>query len=229
MMSPETPQRPIRSFVRREGRMTDAQRRALTNLMPEYGLDQVPGRWDLEQCFGRRAPRFLEIGFGSGLALLEMAARRPGHDFVGIEVHRPGVGSVLQLVASRELHNVRVSCQDAVQVLSEHIGDAALDGIYLFFPDPWHKTRHHKRRIVQTPFVSLAASKLKPGGIFHLATDWQPYAQHMLQVLTECNDLRNQSPDGSFALRGDRPVTKYERRGIRLGHEVWDLIFERSR
>ena len=152
---------------------------------------------------------------------------RPQDDFLGIEVHRPGVGSLLQEVAGRELSNVRVSCRDAVEVLNDHIGDATLDGVYLFFPDPWHKTRHHKRRIVQTPFVDLIASKLQVGGVFHLATDWEGYAHHMLQALTECNRLSNQAVSGSFATRGERPITKYERRGLRLGHAVWDLIFQR--
>lgn len=207
--------------------MTDAQRRALQELLPRYGLDHLPGRWDLQECFGRTAARFLEIGFGSGAALLEMASARPQDDFLGIEVHRPGVGSLLQQVTSRELANVRVSCRDAVEVLNEHIGDATLDGVYVFFPDPWHKTRHHKRRIVQASFAELVAAKLKAGGVLHLATDWETYAHHMLQVLTECSGLRNQAGNGSFAARGERPITKYERRGLRLGHAVWDLIFER--
>ena len=227
-MEHQPPQRTVRSFVRRQGRMTDAQRRALETLLPRFGLDSYQGQWELDQHFGRSAPRYLEIGFGSGAALLEMAASRPQHDFLGVEVHRPGVGTVLQQVIALELDNVRVSCQDAVQVLADHVADAALDGVYLFFPDPWHKTRHHKRRIVQPPFVALVAAKLKPGGIFHLATDWAHYAEHMLQVLRGCSALRNESPHGSYSERGDRPVTKYERRGVGLGHGVWDLRFRRT-
>lgn len=221
------PHRPIRSFVRREGRTTDAQRRALQTLLPRFGLDQVPGPWDLDRQFGRSAPRYLEIGFGSGTALLEMAQVHPEHDFLGIEVHRPGVGTLLHQVAARELRNVRVSCQDAVLVLEQQITNACLDGVYLFFPDPWHKTRHHKRRIVQPGFAALVAAKLKPRGVFHLATDWQNYAAHMLQVLSDCPALRNTAADGAYSPRGERPVTKYERRGLRLGHGVWDLVFER--
>ena len=226
-MQPETPHRTIRSFVRREGRMTDGQRRALETLLPRYGLDQFDGRWDLDVCFGRRAPRFLELGFGSGTALLEMATARPEHDFIGIEVHRPGVGTLLQQVHGQGLANVRVSTTDGVQVLSENITERSLDGVYLLFPDPWHKKRHHKRRIVRPEFVALVASRLKPGGRFHLATDWEDYARQMLDVLSACPTLNNTAPDGGYCERGQRPVTKYERRGMRLGHGVWDLVFRR--
>lgn len=225
---PDSPRRTIRSFVRREGRMTDAQRRALDTLLPRFGLDDTPGVWDLDACFGRQVPRYLELGFGSGTALLQMAANRPGHDFVGVEVHRPGVGTVLQHVHAQGLDNVRVSTRDGVEVLREHIGDGSLDGVYLFFPDPWHKKRHHKRRIVQPEFVALVAAKLKPGGIFHLATDWEDYAAHMLTTLGSCPHLRNTAPAGAYSERGERPVTKYERRGLRLGHGVWDLVFRRD-
>lgn len=207
--------------------MTDAQRRALDELLPRFGLDQVPGIWDWAQIFGRRAPCFLEIGFGSGSALLEMATARPEHDFIGIEVHRPGVGGVLQQIAAAGLHNVRVSTRDAVEVLATHIAPDSLDGVYLFFPDPWHKKRHHKRRIVQPEFVHTVAARLKPGGVLHLATDWEDYAQHMLQVLSASTEFCNQAAAGGFHPRGDRPLTKYERRGQRLGHAVWDLVFRR--
>jgi len=219
--------RPVRSFVRREGRMTHAQRRALDELGPRYGLPHDQGVLDLDGAFGRSAPRVLEIGFGMGDALAEMAAAHPEQDYLGVEVHRPGVGSLLLKLDDLGLSNVRVLCADAVQVLKGCLADHALDAVHIFFPDPWPKKRHHKRRLVQPAFVELVRRKLKPGGRLHLATDWEDYAQHMLEVLETTAGLRNAAGPGGFAPRPDyRPLTKFERRGQRLGHGVWDLIFE---
>jgi len=221
--------RPIRSFVRREGRMTDAQRRNLDALWPRYGIDPEAGPLDLDTLFGRRAPRMLEIGFGMGDALFEMAMRHPEHDHLGIEVHRPGVGRLLGKLEESGLRNVRVICHDAVEALQTLIPDDSLDAVYLFFPDPWPKKRHHKRRIVQPAFVALLARKLKPGGLLHMATDWEDYAQHMMTVLSEAPEFTNTAGPGAFTPRPEaRPVTKFERRGERLGHQVWDLVFRRE-
>lgn len=225
-MAESTPFRPIRSFVRREGRMTDAQRRALETLWPKYGLEPGESPLDLDALFGRRAPRLLEIGFGMGDALLEMAERHPENDYLGIEVHRPGVGRLLARLEEKGLRNVRVICADAVEVLRKAIPDASLDAVYLFFPDPWPKKRHHKRRIVQPPFVALLGQKLTHGGILHMATDWEDYAQYMLAVLSAAPGFANTAGPGAFTPRQEeRPMTKFERRGERLGHPVWDLVF----
>lgn len=218
--------RPIRSFVRREGRITPAQARALEQLLPTYGLDTEHGVADLDTLFGRQAPRYLEIGFGSGGALLEMAATHPERDYIGIDVHRPGVGSLLLRLQQANVGNVRIGCTDAVEVLAENLPDHSLDGVYLFFPDPWHKKKHHKRRIVQPTFAQLLAHKLKPGGQVHMATDWQDYAEHMLTVMSAQENFTNTAGVGCYAERGERPLTKYEQRGQRLGHAVWDLVFE---
>jgi len=220
--------RAVRSFVRREGRMTRAQHRALDELWPSYGLPHDQGVLDLDAAFGRCAPRVLEIGFGMGDALAEMAAAHPEQDYLGVEVHRPGVGSLLLKLDDLGLSNVRVSCADAVQMLRDCLADDAIDAVHIFFPDPWPKKRHHKRRLVQPAFVELLRRKLKRGGRLHLATDWEDYAQHMLEVLETTAGLRNAADPGGFAPRPDyRPLTKFERRGQRLGHGVWDLIFER--
>jgi tRNA (guanine-N7-)-methyltransferase len=219
--------RTIRSFVRREGRITRAQEQALTCLWPRYGLEAgVP--LDLDGCFGRHAPRTLEIGFGNGASLAGMAGQEPAADFLGIEVHRPGVGHLLLELEQRDLGNVRVICADAVEVLEHCLPDAALDRVLLFFPDPWPKKRHHKRRIIQPDVVELLARKLRPGGILHMATDWEHYAQHMLEVMAGTASFRNRAGPGNASPRPDyRPVTKFEQRGLRLGHEVRDLLFER--
>lgn len=183
---------------------------------------------DFAQVFGRQAPLTLEIGFGMGHSLLEMAQATPGHDFIGIEVHRPGVGSLLSGLLAEGVNNVRVYSCDALEVLKTCVPDSSLDRLLLFFPDPWHKSRHHKRRIVQPEFAQLVRSKLKVGGIFHLATDWEPYAEHMLEVLNVAPGFMNLSADQTSVPRPlERPVTKFERRGERLGHGVWDLKFER--
>jgi len=220
--------RPIRSFVRREGRMTEAQKRALVELWPRYGVELSNTALDLPELFGRPAPTVLEIGFGNGDALLQTASAHPEQDYLGIEVHRPGVGRLLQGLAAADLNNVRVVCADAQQVLQHHLAPASLDAVLIFFPDPWPKKRHHKRRLVQPDFVALTRTRLKPGGRLHLATDWEEYAQHMMDVLSQDEGLHNLAGPRVFAPRpGYRPLTKFERRGETLGHTVFDLIFER--
>jgi tRNA (guanine-N7-)-methyltransferase len=221
------PARKIRSFVRREGRLTRGQQHALQELWPCYGLE-TSIRLDLDAVFGRTAPCTLEIGFGNGDALLTMAADQPQTDFIGIEVHRPGVGRLLRELEQCALTNVRVIREDAVPVLSACLPDDCLDRLLLFFPDPWHKKRHHKRRIVQPAFIELLANKIKRGGILHMATDWEHYAGHMLAVTGESTAFRNCAGRGNFSPRPDyRPTTKFEQRGLRLGHGVWDIMFER--
>jgi tRNA (guanine-N7-)-methyltransferase len=219
--------RTIHSFVRREGRMTRAQEQALARLWPRYGLE-ADTRLDFDACFRRQAPRTLEIGFGNGDTLACMADQEPATDFIGIEVHRPGIGHLLLKLERRDPDNIRVFCADAVQVLKNCLPDASLDRVLLFFPDPWPKKRHHKRRIVQPDFVDLLARKLRAGGMLHMATDWEDYAQHMLEVMAGPASFGNQAGPGSTSSRPDyRPVTKFEQRGLRLGHRVCDLLFER--
>lgn len=220
--------RHIRSFVRREGRMTKAQRSALERLGGRYVITPH-GEIDLDALFGRRVPRVLEIGFGMGDALATMAQAQPECDYLGIEVHRPGVGSLLLKLEKHAVGNVRVICADAVEMLQQHLPDASLDAAHLFFPDPWPKQRHHKRRLVQPLFVELVRRKLKPGGRFHLATDWEDYAKRMLAMMEAAPGYRNNAGPGKFSPRASqRPLTKFEQRGQRLGHEVWDLLFIRS-
>jgi tRNA (guanine-N7-)-methyltransferase len=225
----ERPRRAIRSFVVRAGRMTAAQERAWTELWPRYGVETGDAPLDLPARLGRTAPLTLEIGFGNGETLVSLAAAHPGRDYLGLEVHRPGVGHLMLRAEEHGLPNVRAICRDAVEVLERCIPAATLDEVLLYFPDPWPKKRHHKRRIVQPPFVALVADRLRAGGMFRLATDWQPYAEHMLEVTSACTLLSNASPDGRFVPRPDsRPVTRFERRGERLGHGVWDLAFTRT-
>ncbi len=223
-----TPRQPIRSFVLRAGRMTQAQRRALAELLPRYGIPYAPAPLDLDSIFGRRAPRVLEIGFGNGETLVALAAASPGTDFIGAEVHPPGVGHCLLEAESRGLVNLRVIANDAVESLSHQFPPASLDEVLLYFPDPWPKKRHHKRRIVQPDFAGLVASRLKPGGRFRLATDWEPYAAWMLEVLNAAPGLRNASPAGGYIERQDRGETRFERRGRRLGHAVYDLEYSKE-
>lgn len=220
--------RRVRSFVLREGRLTPGQARALEQWLPSYGLDGATDELDLGAVFGRRAPVVLEIGFGNGESLLDMARRRPEWDFIGVEVHRPGVGHLLKAAGEEGIRNLRVSARDAIELLEQRIADNALSRVQLYFPDPWPKKRHHKRRIVQPPFAALVARKLKPGGEFHLATDWQPYAEHMREVLDAEPALENLAGEAGYVARPEeRPLTKFERRGQRLGHGVRDLIYRR--
>lgn len=223
------PQRRVRSFVRREGRLTPAQADALERLWPRYGLEPAPQPPDLDFVFGRRAPRTLEIGFGDGQSLLELAGHHPDSDFLGVEVHRPGVGRLLRRLEAERLDNVRVWCADAVEVLESQIPDAALAAVHLFFPDPWPKKRHHKRRLLQPDFAQLVRRKLEIGGVLHTATDWSDYAEHMRDVLEAAEGLVNIAGPGQYAPRpAYRPLTKFERRGQALGHSVWDLLYRRE-
>ncbi len=218
--------RPIRSFVLRVSRTSNAQRRAVDELLPRFGIAFAPRPLDLDAVYGRRASRVLEIGFGMGEALAEMAQTNPEHDFLGLEVHTPGVGNLLKLVDASGLTNVRVISHDAVEVLTHMIPPDCFDGVHIFFPDPWPKKRHHKRRLIQPAFVRLLASRMRPGGYLHLATDWVEYAAQMLAVASAEPLLVNTVAD--YAPRpASRPLTKFEQRGIRLGHEVRDLLFRR--
>ena len=219
-------QRHIRSFVLRAGRMTPAQERALTELWPSYGVHLDDGAVDLDAIFGRRAPRCLEIGFGVGEVIGSLAEKHPHIDYIGIEVHRPGVGRLLLRAEQINARNLRVICHDAVEVLKDKIRDGAFDEILIFFPDPWHKKRHHKRRLIEPKFVALAAAKLRAGGLLRLATDWQAYAEQMLAVCNASSELASLSTDLTYVPRPDfRPATRFERRGARLGHGVWDLAY----
>ncbi len=224
----ERPHRTIKSFVMRSGRMTEGQQRGLDQGWPKFGLEPAAGLQDFDQLFGRRAARTFEIGFGMGQATLEMAAAAPDEDFIGVEVHRPGVGALLNGMLTQNLSNIRVYSWDAIEVLRDCVADGSLDRLLLFFPDPWHKSRHHKRRIVQPEWAQLVRQKLKIGGVLHMATDWEAYAEHMLDVMSAAPGYRNLAADGRYVPRpAERPVTKFERRGERLGHGVWDLKFQR--
>lgn len=208
--------------------MTTAQQRAFAQHWQRWGLRCEDGPLCFAEVFGRRAPVVMEIGFGMGHSLVQMAEAAPQTDFIGVEVHKPGVGRLLHDCAERGLDNIRVYCHDAVEVARDCIPRESLDGIQIFFPDPWHKKRHHKRRLIQAPFLQLLASRLRHGGTLHLATDWENYAQQMMAVSTACTALRNAFGQGQYAPRPtDRPLTKFEGRGERLGHGVWDLVFER--
>ena len=229
MTEPEFPLRHIRSFVRREGRITVAQERALETLWPRFGITPGTTELDLDLAFRRSAQRILEIGFGMGDSLLAYASAHPELDYLGIEVHRPGIGGVLRKLDELKLSNVRIIDGDALEALRLHLRDASFDAIYVFFPDPWPKKRHHKRRLVQPEFMTLAHAKLKPGGRLHFATDWENYAQYMLEVVGATPQFRNVAGTGQFASSpGNRPETKFERRGRALGHGVWDLIVEKA-
>jgi tRNA (guanine-N7-)-methyltransferase len=221
------PRRPIRSYVLRQGRITAAQRRACATLLPRFGMPYSREPLDLDRVFGRVAPRVLEIGFGMGETTARIAEQHPENDYLGIEVHTPGVGSLLNRIAERGLANVRVIQFDVVEVLRDMIAPAALDGAHVFFPDPWPKKRHHKRRLVQPPFIALLASRMKPGGYVHVATDWEDYANQILEVLAAAPLLVN-TADGFAPRPAWRPQTKFESRGLRLGHRVWDVLFRRK-
>ncbi len=223
---PQYKQKAIRSFVIRAGRMTDAQKKAFASHWPHYGLSLFDGRLDPAKTFGREAPVVLEIGFGMGESLLQMALAESEKDFIGIEVHPPGVGRLLNAAAEAGVSNLKVYMADAKDVLEDCIADASLDRLQIYFPDPWHKKKHHKRRIVQPAFVQAIAPKLKQGGLLHLATDWADYAEQMLEVMTAAEGFANTGE--GFVPRPDfRPITKFEKRGERLGHGVWDLLFRR--
>ncbi|PLW70965.1 tRNA (guanosine(46)-N7)-methyltransferase TrmB [Pseudohalioglobus lutimaris] len=221
--------RRIRSYVLRKGRMTPGQQRAFNENWAQWGLEHADGTLDFDRVFGRPGPRVLEIGFGMGQSLVAMASAAPETNFVGIEVHRPGVGRLLHSMADEGVGNIRIYCHDAVEVLRDCIADDSLDTVQVFFPDPWHKKRHHKRRLIQPEFVDRLRCKLKPGGILHLATDWENYAEQMMEVLSEADGYANTIASGEFAPRPEsRPLTKFEARGERLGHGVWDLLFTRT-
>ena len=223
----EPSKRHIRSYVLRQGRVTPAQQRARESLLPRFGIPYNERQLNLEQVFGREAPRILEIGFGMGESTADIALKHPENDYLAIEVHTPGVGNLLRLIDAQQIPNIRIIQHDAVEVLHAMLGTASLDGVHIFFPDPWHKTRHNKRRLIQAPFIALLANKLKPGAYIHVATDWQDYAEQVLAVLNAEPLLENTSAD--FAPRPDyRPLTKFEQRGIRLGHGVWDIVFRRK-
>ena len=227
-MTGQTHPRGVRSFVLRAGRMTDGQQRAMQTLWPRFGLEYTPAPCDLDALFARQAPRTIEIGFGNGANLIHMASAQPQVDFLGIEVHRPGVGRVLLDIERLGLNNVRISNHDAVEVIGQQLPAGGLDEVLVLFPDPWHKKRHHKRRLLNEAFVALLATRLKGGGMLRTATDWEHYATAMLVVLSGCALLENTATDGGYVPRPQaRQATRFERRGERLGHGVWDLAFRR--
>jgi tRNA (guanine-N7-)-methyltransferase len=216
----------IRSFVLRQGRVSNAQQRCYDALMPQLGISYAAQLLDLDIAFGRSATRILEIGFGMGESTAAIALAHPENDYLTLEVHTPGVGSLLKQIEQQALRNIRIIQHDAVEVLRDMVPEKTLDGTHIFFPDPWHKTRHNKRRLIQSPFVSLLVQKLKPGGYIHVATDWQDYAEQILAVLSAEplleNTAENYAPRPAY-----RPLTKFEQRGLKLGHGVWDLVFRR--
>lgn len=220
-------ERHIRSYVLRQGRVSPAQRRALDTLLPVFGIPYSAARRDFDAAFGRAAPRILEIGFGMGETTAQIAADQPQNDYLGIEVHTPGVGGLLRLLEARQLRNVRIIQHDAMEVVSHMIAPDSLDGVHVFFPDPWPKKRHQKRRLLQAPFVGLLSSRLHPGGYFHVATDWEDYARQILEVLSGEPLLEN-TAEGFAPRPAYRPLTKFESRGLKLGHGVWDILFRRK-
>lgn len=227
--APHLTRRTVRSFVVRGGRATAAQQRALAELWPAYGIEFSERPMDLDPLFGRKAPRMIEIGFGAGEALLAFAQAHPEIDCIGIEVHRPGVGHLLLGAHSAGVKNLRVICHDAVEVLQRQLEPASISLAHIFFPDPWPKKRHHKRRLIQPAFVQLLARVLAPSSVLRLATDWEPYALHMRDVINASSTFENIAAGEGFAARADeRPLTRFERRGQRLGHAVWDLQYQRS-
>ena len=222
----EQPRRTIKSFILRQGRLTLGQQRALDEQWPDFGIDYEATPLDLKTIFGNDNPVVLEIGFGNGESLLQMAAENPDQNFIGIEVHRPGVGHLLHLIQEHGIKNLRVMNHDAIDILQNQIPEHSLSRVQLYFPDPWHKKKHNKRRIVQAPFLDTLAKLLKTDGNIHFATDWEHYAKHMMLTLEEHPLFENSQIKQQFSPKPDyRPVTKFERRGHRLGHGVWDLIF----
>lgn len=225
---PEYRKKSIRSYVVRAGRMTDGQRNAFDTSWPTYGLKLEDGAIDTDAVFGRTGPKVLEIGFGMGDSLLQMAAAEPETDFIGIEVHPPGVGTLMNTATAEGISNLRVYLADANDVLEECFASQSIDRLQLYFPDPWHKKKHNKRRIVQPQFVQLVREKLRPGGVLHMATDWEHYAEQMLETLDAAEGFENIAGIGQYSSRPDyRPMTKFEKRGERLGHGVWDLIYKK--
>lgn len=218
--------RTIKSYVLRTGRVSNRQQDGLDHWLKDYELTLTDNPWCLSTIFGREAPTVVEIGFGMGSSLLTMAKNNPKLNYIGIEVHQAGIGSLVADLHDHEVSNVRIVAHDAVEVLRTQLNNDALSGVQIYFPDPWHKKRHHKRRLIQSEFIALLVTKIKPGGFIHCATDWQEYAQHMLTVLSENSDLKNTALDAEYSPKPDsRPLTKFEQRGARLGHGVWDLIF----
>ena len=220
----------IKSFVTRAGRTTSGQAKALAELGPQFVLSFQPRPLNTPAVFGRVAPLILEIGFGMGDATAHIAAVRPTDNFLGCEVHEPGVGALLKRMGEQHIDNIRILQHDAVEVLEHMLDESSLDGVHIFFPDPWHKLRHHKRRLIQAPFIEQLLKRMKTGGYLHVATDWQPYAEHILAVLQAETGLVNASnrTDGYADQPDYRPLTKFENRGLRLGHGVWDLVFKKA-
>ena len=223
---PNLSHRPLRSYVLRQGRISHAQQRAYDTLLPLFAIPYQAGLIDYNAVFQRTAPKVLEIGFGMGESSAEIAANQPQTDFIGVEVHTPGIGSLLKYIGEKQLKNLRIIQHDAVEVLHHMVGENTLQGVHIFFPDPWPKTRHHKRRLIQTEFAHLIASRLQPGGYLHVATDWQAYAEHILETLQQAPLLKNTAVN--YAPRPSyRPLTKFEQRGLKLGHGVWDIVFRK--
>ncbi|MBV2092790.1 MAG: tRNA (guanosine(46)-N7)-methyltransferase TrmB [Candidatus Thiodiazotropha sp. (ex Ctena orbiculata)] len=228
MPQSEQKSRPIRSYVLRQGRMTEGQQKAYEALWPRYGLELESGPLDLSGLFEQIQPVTLEIGFGNGESLRQMAQNQPQQNFLGVEVHGPGVGHLMIQLDQHQLNNVRILKHDAMELLRHHLQPGSLQRVQLYFPDPWHKRKHNKRRIVQDEFAELINRMLIPGGILHMATDWEDYARQMMSVLSAHRGFHNQAGEGNFSPRPEtRPLTKFEQRGERLGHGVWDLLFER--
>lgn len=222
----DSPHRPVRSFVLRQGRLTEAQRRAREEWLPRLGVPYAAQPLDLDRLFGRAAPKILEIGSGMGETTARIAAAHPDRDYLAVEVHTPGVGSLLAQIATAGLTNVRVIQHDAVEVVEHMIAPASLEGVHVFFPDPWPKKRHHKRRLLQPPFIALLSDRLRAGGTMHVATDWEDYALQILELLSAEPRLAN-TANGFASRPEDRPLTKFERRGLKLGHGVRDIVFRR--
>lgn len=227
-MTEELHHRPIRSYVVRGGRLTPSQEEAINTLWPVYGLENDQGLIKRESVFERSAELVFEIGFGMGDSLVAMAGEHPERDYIGIDVHPPGIGTILRDIKNAELKNLRVMQGDAMDVLKTCFADEELDKVQIYFPDPWHKKRHHKRRMIQPKFVSDLATKMRNGGILHLATDWENYAEQMMEVMTASEQFVNMAGEGKYAEEHERVETKFERRGRRLGHGVWDLLFEKT-
>ena len=233
MTDTELKNRHIRSYVLRQGRVSPAQQRACDTLLPRFGIPYAAQPLDLDQAFGHAAQKILEIGFGMGDSTATIALAHPENDYLALEVHTPGVGNLLKLIDLQQIPNIRIIQHDAVEVLRDMIADGTLDGVHIFFPDPWHKTKHNKRRLIQSPLVAKLAARLKVGGYLHAATDWQPYAEQILEVLSAEPKLKNRALPDHPELAGYapkphyRPLTKFENRGIKLGHGVWDVVFER--